>query len=280
MADPYPSFEQVVFSGGGLRCFWQGGFLETVRDPLPLEPARITGVSGGALTAAGCVARRGRKVLETMSALFDDRDSNLPDSAEAHGLSPHQQLYRQAVEEIFDDAARQDVINGPQFQVLIGHPPSGGFPRLSGTAATLAYEAELHTVASPHFSWAEKLGVTSTLVDARAAARDGRLADLICAAAVIPPLFKPPEWDGKPVIDGGMADQAPMPDPNEGETLVLLTRHYSGLEPKPGRLYTDPTDATPADKIDFTDAQKLRKTWDCGIQDGRKFLAQYTGSDD
>ena len=28
------NFEQLVFSGGGTRCFWHGGFLETVRRPL------------------------------------------------------------------------------------------------------------------------------------------------------------------------------------------------------------------------------------------------------
>ena len=275
MAGAYPSFEQVVFSGGGLRCFWQGGFLEEVRDPLDLQPERISGVSGGAMTAAGFVTRRGRKVLDTMCAIFEGRDSNLPDGPDTHGLSPHQQLYRQAVEEIFDEDARQDVVNGPQFQVLIGHPPSDSWPRLSGSAATLAYEAELHTIGSPHFNWAERIGVTSSLIDARTAAREGRLTDLICAAATIPPLFKPPEWDGKPVIDGGMADQAPMPKPNDGETLVLLTRHYAGLEPVEGRLYTDPSDGTPADKIDFTDADKLRRTWECGMEDGRRFLARY-----
>ncbi|RYH01994.1 patatin-like phospholipase family protein [Salipiger sp. IMCC34102] len=273
---PYPQFDQVVFSGGGLRCFWQGGFLEEVRDRLPLEPARISGVSGGALTAAGFVTRRGQKVLETMCRHFAQNDTNLPDDIDAQGMSPHQQIYRNVIEEILDADAVSDVVNGPSFQVLIGHPPSGDFPRLSGTAATIAYEAELHTIASPHFDWSEKIGVESSLVDARQAAKDGKLADLICAAATIPPLFEPPTWNGREVIDGGMANQAPMPDPDKGDTLVLLTRTYSGLEPVEGRLYTDPNEETPADKIDFTDGDKLQKTWACGVKDGRRFLAQYT----
>ena len=187
-------------------------------------------------------------------------------------------MYRDVVEDVFDSDAVSDVVNGPPFQVLLGHPPSADWPRLSGTAATVAYEAELHTIASPHFNWAEKIGVTTTLVDARRAARDGHLADLICAAATIPPLFQPPVWNGKPVIDGGMSDQAPMPEPDIGQTLVLLTREYSGLTPVEGRIYTQPDSETPADKIDFTDPEKIRATWNCGMRDGRIFLAGYDGA--
>lgn len=35
--------EQLVFSGGGLRCFWHGGFLEAVEATHRLRPTRITG---------------------------------------------------------------------------------------------------------------------------------------------------------------------------------------------------------------------------------------------
>ncbi|KIQ70307.1 hypothetical protein [Wenxinia marina] len=71
-----------------------------------------------------------------------------------------------------------------------------------------------------------------------------------------------------------MIDQAPMPDPDEGRTLILLTRHYNGLEEKPGRLYLEPREETPADKIDFTDPRKIRATWEAGEEDGRQFLRE------
>ncbi len=107
-----------------------------------------------------------------------------------------------------------------------------------------------------------------------AAAREGRLADLVRFAATIPPVFEPPRWNGRAGIDGGMADQAPMPEPNEGETLVLLTRPYERLPDIEGRVYVWPSEETPADKIDFTDPQKLRDTWALGEADAEKFLAQ------
>ena len=266
---PYP---QIVFSGGGLRCFWQGGFMNVVRDPLGLDPARITGVSGGGLGSAAFIAHRGHKLLRTMQAAFAENPGNVEwhEPREVTGLTPHQEIYREVAEEVLDAEAIEAIANGPAYQVLIGHPPGDG--RLSGTAATLAYEAELHLINAPHFNWAEKVGVTSTLVDARAAARDGRLIDLVVAAATIPPIFTPPEWDGKPVIDGGMADQAPMPEPDEGPTLILLTRRYRNIPEIAGRHYIWPSEAVPVDKIDFTDPDALQKAWDAGEEDGRDFL--------
>lgn len=276
MTDTAPHFDQLVFSGGGLRCFWQGGFLDVVRDTIDLSPTRITGVSGGALAACCFVARQGRKMLEAMKDTFRSNESNVAwDSFDEDGITPHQRLYRECLEKVFDTDARHAIINGPDLHILLGHPPLDRAPKLSGTAATIAYEAELHTVASPHFSWAEKMGLSSSKVDARQAARDGTLIDLIAAAAVIPPVFEPPTWDGKPVIDGGMADQAPMPDPDRGSTLVLLTRHYSGLTPVDGRTYLEPSEACPVDKIDFTQPEQLQKTWDIGMSDGEAFLQSH-----
>ena len=268
-------YEQLVFSGGGTRCFWQGGFLDVVRGPLGLNPARIAGVSGGALTGVGYIAGCGLRVLEVMKSAFAAQDSNIPwnEPEQGSGLTPHQRIYREVVEDIVTADVAAAVADGPAYQILLGHPP--GESSFSATAATLAYEAELHLINAPHFNWAEKIGVTATLVDANRAARGGRLADLVCAAATIPPLFDMPRWDGKAVIDGGMADQAPMPDPDRGRTLILLTRHYRNLPDLPDRHYVAPERETPADKIDFTDPDKIQDTWDCGVVDGRTFLTDH-----
>jgi predicted acylesterase/phospholipase RssA len=261
-----------VFSGGGTRCFWQGGFLHVAREPLGLEPARIAAVSGGVLSAAGFISHCGEAVKSVMTDKFarTDHNATLHDLETEGGMTPHQRLYREVVREVFTRERVQAVADGPVFQVLLGHPPAG---TMSATAATLAYEAELHLVNSPHFNWAEKVGVTWSLVDGRQAARDGTLVRLICAAAVIPPLFELARWDGRDVIDGGMADQAPMPSPDEGRTLVLLTRSYRRIPELPNRLYTAPQSEVEADKIDFTDPDKITRTWDQGETAARRFLA-------
>lgn len=266
--------KQIVFSGGGLRCFWQGGLITELGRHMTIAPERATGVSGGALAGAAFLAGRAERLLDEMCAAFEDRDRNFdPFAPDTKGLTPHQQVYSRVVREVLDEEASRRIADGPAFEVLIAHPPEDGLPAgLSGTAMTAAYEAELHIVGSPHFNWAEKVGLGTERVDANAAARQGRLAELVEAAAAIPPIFDPPRWNGRAVVDGGMADQAPVPEPDEGPTLILLTRRYDRIPDHPRRIYLQPADETPADKIDFTDPKKLRDTWAQGERDARRLL--------
>ena len=81
-------------------------------------------------------------------------------------------------------------------------------------------------------------------------------------------------WNDRRVVDGGMASQAPLPEPNEGVTMVLLTRDYSRLPEVEGRHYVAPAQETAADKIDFTNPQKLRDTWAQGERDAQRLLDQ------
>lgn len=277
MIGPAHPYDQLVFSGGGLRCFWQGGFVEALEADRPLRPERVTGVSGGALAAACWLAGRERALLRTMTRAFARQDGNTPlHTRDGDGLTPHQRIYRQVVEEVLDADAQKQVGRGPQFQILLAHPPTTSGAATAGTLAALLYEVELHLKSSPDFSWPQMAGIGSSLIDARAVARDGRLAELVMAAATIPPIFECPLWDGRPVIDGGMVSQIPMPEPDSGKTLVMLTREYRNLpEAETGdRVFVSPSRETPADKIDFSDPGKIEKTWDLGERDGRAFLGR------
>lgn len=265
--------KQIVFSGGGLRCFWQGGFMQELEKTCNFKPDRITGVSGGALAGTAWLGGIEDRLLQVMCTRFEEQDSNVDlFKDDDDGVTPHQTLYCEVVSEVLDDALQAKIADGPQFQILIAHPPDPLPPSMSGAAMTVAYEAELHIKNAPHFDWAEKMGLDYSLVDANKAARERVLDDLVCAAAVIPPVFKPPHWDGRPVVDGGMADQAPMPEPDEGETLILLTRNYKRLPENDSRYYVHPSEETPADKIDFTDPGKLLETWALGEADAKRIL--------
>lgn len=267
-------FDQIVFAGGGTRCFWQGGFLDVVRPQLPSEPQRDCGVSGGALAAASYLAHRGHRLLQTMCDAFSGQERNVTWRAlrRGKGLTPHRRIYRDVVAEVLDAEAAGRIAEGPSFQVLIASPVLGGNSRAAGLLPVLLYELELHLRSRPHLRWARAAGLEARLVDGRRAARERRLVDLVCAAAAVPPLFGDVCWEGRRVIDAGMADQAPMPDPDRGRTLILLTRGYRNLPKDAGRVYVSPGRETPADKLDFTDPGKLRRTWDLGEADGRNAL--------
>ncbi|WOI56368.1 patatin-like phospholipase family protein [Palleronia sp. LCG004] len=269
-------FDQVVFSGGGTRCFWQAGFIHVLRQEIPVHPERLTGVSGGACSACGFVTHRGERVRDAMIEAFSRQDWNisLDDPASGdHGHTPHQRVYREVIESCFGDREAASLIDeGPQVQILIARPPSHSWAKLSGAAMTLVYEADTMLRSNPHLTWPEAAGMVGELIDANQAARDGRITDLICAAATIPPVFEPPLWGGAPAVDAGMIDQAPLPVPDQGRTLVLLTKIFRDVPEHPDRLYVMPSESVVADKIDFTDPDKLRQTWQQGEEDAHAFL--------
>ena len=252
--------------------------MEVIGPGLDPRPERVVGVSGGALSAAAMITDRERELLDAMTDAFERVDSNieLDKLADDESMTPHQRIYCEVVTKVLDDdVARQRIGDGPQFHVQIGHPPSALAPRASTIPLFSLYEAEMAIRSTPHLRWCQRAGLRAELVDARQAARDGRLVELICAAAVIPPVFKIAMWGGEQVIDSGMADKAPMPPNNRGSTLVLLTREFRSTPKVPGRLYVAPSRETPADKIDFTDPGKLRQTWELGRRDGQAFMERH-----
>jgi hypothetical protein len=181
-------------------------------------------------------------------------------------------MYRNIVVETLRGGAVRRVADGPAFQVLLAHPPWDRAIKLSTVPMMLAYEADMAVRSSPHVVSADHKGADEVLVDARAAARDGRLIDLVQSAAVIPPVFDVQGWDGRPVGDGGVANNAPLPDPDSGRTLILLTRRFRNLSDDLERLYVQPSEAVPADKIDFTSRERIEATREAGEADGRTSL--------
>ena len=268
-------FPQLVFSGGGTRCFWHGGFLEVCEGPLNLKPERVAAVSGGALSACCWIGGRADALLDIMGSAFDGQDRNV--SKDKGNFTPHEELYRQVVEAAIDDDAVSRIADGPALTITLAAPPRR-LPLKAGAFLALAlYEIDQHARSSPHMALPVTVGTRMLRVDARQAARDGKIHDLVCAAAVIPPVFDLPEWEGTRVMDAGTTDNAPIPQAEDGEgtTLILLTRRYRNTPDRDDRLYVPPSDETPADKIDFTDRAAIEETWRLGREDGRKFLERH-----
>lgn len=122
-------FSQLVMSGGGLRCLWQGGFLDIARDPLSLSPQRVIGVSGGALSAAGFLAHCRGDVLDRFLDLARSTDHNLGfDQVNQDGRTLHQSANRRVVGDCLTRDRQETIAGAPHFQILIACPPSGRRP--------------------------------------------------------------------------------------------------------------------------------------------------------
>lgn len=267
------NFEQIVFSGGGIRCFWHGGFLAEAGRFLGLDVKRISTVSGGALSAAAWIGNRETDLLELMHEAFKINEANY--DLERSNYTPHQEIYRAVVETTLDAEAIERIAAGPDYQVVLSLPPSGFSPRAAAFAYGVLYKLDQAVRSTPHLSWPMQAGLGQLRVDARQAARDGLLADLICAAATIPPVFDVPCWEGRRVLDGGMTDKASLPDPDEGRTLLLLSSRYSAIPQDDRLVYVQPSREVAADKIDFAHADRVRKTWAQGEEDARSWLAEH-----
>lgn len=268
--------DQLSFSGGGIRCFWHGGALHALQQVQEVKPQRVAASSGGALSAACFLSGCGHELVDVFREQLSRQDRNVEwhTPNDENGLTPHQQLYSDVVHEVLDEEAQARVANGPQFEVMLARPPRG-MPVAAAAALTMAlYEADKHIRSTPHGKLAEAGGATELRVDAREAAREGKLPELVCIAATIPPVFDIKTWKGDPVIDAGTVDNAPVPEPNEGTTLVMLTRTYRNLPEYEGRSYVYPSNETPADKIDFTDAEALQQTYTQGMQDMGALIAE------
>lgn len=266
-------FEQIVFSGGGIRCFWHGGFLAEAGDYLDLDVKRVSGVSGGALSAAAWIGCREGDLLELMREAFEINDANL--SARHSNFTPHQEIYRAVVETTLDQEAIDRIAEGPEYQVILSLPPQNFSPRLSAIFFGILYKLDQAVRSTPHLVWPKRAGLGQLRIDARQAARDGSLVDLICAAATIPPVFDVPHWEGQRVLDGGMTDKAPPPDPDHGRTLFLLSSRYGALPQMQRRVYVQPSSEVAADKIDFAHADRVTQTWRQGEADARSWLAEH-----
>ncbi|WP_299840054.1 patatin-like phospholipase family protein [uncultured Jannaschia sp.] len=269
---PLP-FEQIVFSGGGLRCFWHGGWMAAVEETCGLTPARVTGSSGGALSAAAWLADREDALRERFTRALREQAVNvtLTDVDDDDGRTPHQRLYETIVADTINPGACARIADGPVFQISVSTPGGSAAPLLRALAGGAIYEVEQAFSPIPRPRLSSVTGMEQRLIDANRAARDGTLVDLIRMAATVPPAFRPEEWDGEHVFDGGMVDKAPLPEPDRGPTLVLLTKRFHALpDDDGGRItFVEPSeDVLPGAKLDFTDPDLPARAWAQGRADG------------
>lgn len=272
-------YDQIVFSGGGLRCFWHGGWLQEAGTRWRFAPARVTGTSGGALSAAAFLANREAFLFERFSRALRRTDSNvtLEDATnDEDGRSPHQRVYEAIVEDVIDEDAQARIADGPAFQICVSTPGTSSAPTVRAVVGGAIYEAEQVVAPTPRPRLSAVVGLERRLIDGRKAARNGDLPELIRMAATVPPAFAPDKWGDEPIYDGGMVDKAPLPDPDEGRTLILLTKQFRALpeDAEGDRItYVSPGDEIlSGGKLDFTDPALVKEAWDQGRRDGRAWL--------
>lgn len=286
-ADRGGAVDALVFAGGGCRCFWQVGFLETAGERALIAPRHVVAVSAGAAMATILLAGRAARARARFAALTAANPRNLypANLLGAERVFPHLRMYRDVLLEAYDAEALAALAAGPPIDVLLARPPR----RLPPLGALLvgfgAYVLERRLRDGVHPRWPRALGYAPELVrvqdvltahagDDRAAA--GALVELVLASSCTPPVTPFLRYAGQPVLDGGLVDNVPAfaVPPRCRRALVLLTRRYptGKLGHDPRRRFVQPSRPIPVAKWDYTRPDLLQETYDLGRRDGERFV--------
>lgn len=272
------SFDAVVWSGGGCRCFWQAGFWSVVAPALALRPRTVVGASAGSAFACAALADR----IDVVIASFIRRTSANPRNIypgnvmRGRPVFPHEQMYRGTILETMDTVTLERLHRGPELRILVALPPGRRTVVPALLAGFAAYKLDGLLRRSAHPSWPRRLGFRPQLVSVRDCGSAAELADLILQSSCMPPLMPLYQRDGRFVVDGAILDGALVEAvADHASTLVLRTRQSASLPRHPGRTYVQPSRPVPIAMWDYASPALIGPTFDLGRRDGDAFVAEH-----
>jgi len=274
-------FDQVVFAGGGNRCWWQAGFWDVIRPELDLKPRIIAGISAGAATACMLYTNESRWVMDYYAHALRDNTRNAywGNLLRRQSVFPHYRIYRQALLDIFADRFHE-LANALEIRIGVSHLPRWLGARSAVAAGLIAYNIEKYVRKTLHPTLGQALGFHPEFVKAQECATIEDLADLILQSSSTPPFTPILRRNGRPVLDGGMVDNVPVAalDASPGVVLVMVTRLYPRermfVVPhgEQKRIYIQPSRKVPISSWDYTSPSQMQHAYDLGRADGEDFL--------
>lgn len=272
-------FDAITFAGGGNRCYWQGGFYETVADGLGLRPRLVVGASAGAFAATYSLLGIGPQVRSGVIGACGPHLRNFDMAAWRRGepLCPVGPMYQALLAETVDAAALARINAMTDFRIAVARLPRGLSPAVGAAVGIGAYQIEKHLFHPVHPRFGRALGFRSEFVAARHLSDPQQMRDALIASGGVPPFMPVTTVGDRPAFDGGLVDNVPVEPLQEieaagGRTLVLLTRRYRTLPSCANRLYVQPSERIAVSQFDITDPDGIRRAFELGCRDGEAFL--------
>jgi hypothetical protein len=273
-------YDAIAFSGGGNRCYWQGGFYEAASEKLDLKAPLMTAVSAGSFALSYSLLGIGPRVRELVITACGPHLRNVDFAGWRAGkpLYPVGAMYLDLLRNVFDDAALKRLQSIADIRVAVARLPRGLPPMLGAALGIGAYQIEKKLFHPVHPTFGRKLGIKQEFVGVRDLRHAPELHDLIVASGGVPPFMPVTKIGGRPAFDGGLVDNVPVAplEPIEragGKTLVLLTRRYKKIPEIAGRTYVQPSEPIPISQFDITNAEGFRRAYELGLKDGKAFAA-------
>lgn len=272
---PRRRFDNLVFAGGGNRCFWQAGFWSVVADVTQSTPSRVTAVSAGAAVSCALFSDTFEHAFSSYKRALSSNRRNiyLRNLFREDPVFPHGRMYRDAILKSIDLLALSRLHQGPDIRILMARPPRWAPRSVAMLLGMLAMGVDAVQGNAVHPSGGARVGFRSMFGSVRQCTSPEALADLIIASSCVPPLTPQARHEGVPLFDGGIVSNVPVDgiEPAGGETLVLLTRPFNQLPRVPGRTYVQPSQGVPVGAWDYTSAGAVQSAFDLGRRDGEQF---------
>jgi predicted acylesterase/phospholipase RssA len=272
-------FENVVFAGGGNRCFWQAGFWSVAAPALHLEPMRVAAVSAGAAMACAIFSGTFPQGFARYKQAMAGNGSNLRlrNLLREQPVFPHGNMYREAILSCIDEQSLLRLHEGPEIRVLISCPPRWASSRMALLLGMIATGIDTLGKDSVHSSVGRRIGFRPLFISVCECRTPAELTDLIIASSCTPPLTPQIRRNGIALLDGGLVSNVPTEGVSEaqGDTLVLLTRQFMKLPVIAGRTYVQPSQPIPVAAWDYTNDAALQSTFDLGRRDGEMFCSSF-----
>lgn len=269
-------YDNLVFAGGGNRCFWQAGFWQEFTQHVEVKPSAIASVSAGSAISCAIFAGRTQETLEATLEVQSKNPKNRYWSRALQGknVHPHTELYRTIIHKALDQQSLDRLKLGPANNVLLAEIPKWLGPRSAVLAGLVAYQLEKKLLKPVHPKWGRKLGFRSRFINATHCDSVDQLADLILSSSCTPPFTPIMRNNGDVVLDGGMVDNVPIHgiDTSRGKTLVMLSRPYASLPNSSNIDYVAPSQKLPVDSWDYTSPNKVLATFEQGKRDAKHYL--------
>lgn len=272
-------FAGLAYAGGGNRCYWQGGFYETVAPQIGLKPRRVVGASAGAGAMLYNALGVGPTVREMLREACTGRTSEVDWAAFRRGgrLFPVAEMYRGMLASLFTPERLATLKAQADFLIAISRPPRFWPLPVITTIGIGAYQLEKRFRRPVHPTVGRKLGFRPDLIRIVDCADPEQLVDALMASAAVPPFMAAGNIGARAALDGGLVDSAPawalaeMESAGE-QTLVLLTRPFAEVPQVMNRTYVRPSQVIPVSQFTIRNWEGIRFAYELGVRDGEDFL--------
>lgn len=280
------TYRTIVFAGGGNRCWWQAGMVETLSRLDCWQAQRLIGVSAGAGIATAFATGRIQAALDAAIARFDATPANIVWRDLLKGKRPFvlPRIYPDWIA-TFLDQVRLDKLKQASLkvEVVITRPIRYVPLALSAWIALVLYSTEKFWLKNFHARLPHRLGFRAEYLDLAQSADLDEARTLLLASAAAIPITPTHRVKGRAALDGGFYDSVPLPTErnNDRETLVLLTRHRPDLPQiftHQQRVYLQPSRAVAATNLDCTSGRNVLETYKQGQHEALDLISHDTSA--